>query len=455
MSDNNATNCDNKLSGSWSGSLDLGAGISLPLVLRFKEAADGQWSGSMESPAQGSMAYTFDRVATLSGERSETIEAESAALRASFAGKLEADGSLSGLWTQGGAAYPLVLSLTPQFKPPHRPQEPLKPYPYQEETISFASGNVALAGTLTRPTGNSPVPAVILLCGSGPNDRNEQVFFHRPFLVLADYLTRRGMAVLRYDKRGVGASGGSYSAATSMDFADDALAALNWLKAQEGIDAGKIGLIGHSEGGLVAPIVASRSSDVAFIVSLAGSALPGEEILLLQSRAIAEAQGVDEKTLTENHRRSSKIYEIVKTELDNAKAKEKIVAVLKPQSENQYGQADQAALEAQLEALTGAWYRFFISFDPRDAWSKAQCPVLAINGDKDLQVLAGDNLQSIRMALAAGGNMAVTTELVNGVNHLFQSCDCGLPSQYALIEETFSPVVLALIGAWLSAVLES
>jgi pimeloyl-ACP methyl ester carboxylesterase len=297
---------------------------------------------------------------------------------------------------------------------------------------------IQLAATLTIPPGQGPFRAVVLITGSGPQDRDESLAGHRPFLVLSDYLTRRGIAVLRADDRGVGKSGGKFAAATTADFATDTEAGVAYLKTQPEIDPKKIGLVGHSEGGIIAPMVAARDSDVAFIVMMAGAGVPGDQILAEQSLLISEAGGKSRPEAEKNAAREREILTLVKQEKDNAALREKLAALI-----------PRAQVDTQLGQIASPWFRYFIAYDPATALRKVACPVLAINGEKDLQVPPRQNLPAIRKALEAAGNKDFEIAELPGLNHLFQTAKTGSPAEYAQIEETISPVALEKIAAWI------
>ncbi len=297
---------------------------------------------------------------------------------------------------------------------------------------------------------------MILISGSGAQDRDETIFRHQPFLVLADMLTRRGVAVLRVDDRGVGGSSGNISSSTSEDFAGDVEAGIALLKSRGDIDGRKIGLMGHSEGGIIAPIVAARSRDVAFIVLLAGTGLPGDEIVLLQARLIGKAMGASDKDLDKQQDMQERFFKIMKTETDPKKAGvalreelKKLLGELSPEDRKKAGDIE-TQVENELKKVESPWFRFFLSFDPRPTLAKVQCPVLALNGEKDLQVPPKENLEEISKAIKSGGNTRVTTKQLPGLNHLFQTCKTGAVSEYAEIEETIAPAALQVIGDWIS-----
>ncbi|HQG47057.1 MAG TPA: alpha/beta fold hydrolase, partial [bacterium] len=289
-------------------------------------------------------------------------------------------------------------------------------------------------GTLTRPASGGPFPAAVLITGSGPQDRDEALMGHRPFLVLADYLTRHGIAVLRMDDRGVGKSKGSFAAATTPDFTGDALAGVAYLKSLPFVQPRQIGLIGHSEGGIVAPMAANRSRDVAWIILLAGTGLPGEEILYRQGELIARASGASAAAIANERTIQEKLFAVVKTEKNDSLAAAKLrpileaaIAGLSEEEKKAMGPAD-LYFNGQIRQITSPWFRYFLTYDPVPALKRVKCPVLAINGALDLQVPPRENLQAIERALQAGGNRDYTVRLFPGLNHLFQNATTGAPS---------------------------
>lgn len=424
--------------GIWQGALAV-SGIELRIVFKIHKQPGGKLSGTLDSPDQGAKDIPVD-VVTFTNN---TLRLELKAIGGVFEGKMNGGGTeIAGQWQQSGQALPLTVKRTDKPAEARRPQEPQKPYPYEEEDVTFENkaAGVKLAGTLTRPRTKDPVPAVLLIAGSGPNTRDEAVFGHRPFLVLADYLTRQGFAVLRYDKRGIGSSTGDFAQATTVEFADDALAGVDYLKQRKEIDPAKIGLIGHSEGGIIAPIVASRSKDVAFIVLMAGTGLTGEQILYLQGALIAKAMGAKPEAVARQKALQEQMFTIAKQEKDPATAEKKKKA----------GDPEKFA-QAQIKTVLSPWMRYFLIYDPATALKEVNCPVLAINGEKDLQVPPKENLPAIEAALKAGGNKDYTIKELPGLNHLFQAATTGAPSEYSQIEITIDPVALKTMGDWISA----
>ena len=449
----------------WAGTLDAVV-QKLPLRFRIGKGADGQADVRMDSLGQKAGGFRAERV--VAGE-AWTIKVP--AVKGEFAGKLGPDGKLTGSWKQGGANLPLVLekvaagaaaALPPEQR---RPQTPKPPFPYDVREAAFRNTNdgVDLAGTLTLPQGAGPWPAVVLVSGSGQQDRDETLMDHKPFLVLADALSRAGIAVLRYDDRGVGGSGGDPTKATSVDFARDAEAAIEWLKERPDIDPARIGVVGHSEGGLIAALLAARRTDLAGIVMLAGTGVDGGRILVSQGELVLKSEGLGD---ADQIRRSRVMQEAMidavrgsDESTDPAALAAQAGARIRADLADEIDKADKAdeVDEAQLDAavadglrrLTAPWFRFFIGHDPATALAKITCPVLAIIGEKDVQVDPALNLPAIRQALAAGGNTDATVEEIPGLNHLFQTCTTGAVSEYDRIEETLAPVAIATVRDWL------
>jgi len=448
-----AQNVINKkeLAGSWLGTLNTGA-ISLRIVFNLKYHDNDSLSATLDSPDQGAKNIPLGRVAF----RDDSLTIAAPALKGNYSGLMKNDTTIDGTWTQGGSMLTLNLNKLRQGLIINRPQEPKPPFPYSSGDVTFPNKkfNIYLAGTLTVPEGNGPFPAVIMITGSGGQNRNEEIMGHKPFLVIADWLSRRGIAVLRYDDRGISKSQGNYATATSADLATDAEAAFNYLLGNPKIKASAIGLLGHSEGGLIAPMVASTNAAIAFIVSLAGPGVTGEQILYRQAADISRLSGIDEATIRENNEINQKLYAIVKKEKDNVKAEQKVFITYGKILEGKNLSPEEFAkslnqLKLTFGASTYPWFRYFLVTNPADFWKKVKCPVLALNGDKDVQVAADVNLEAIEKAVRGGGNNDIRTVKMAGLNHLFQHSATGLPNEYGKIEETFSPEVLEIISSWI------
>ena len=432
------------IDGAWMGTLDAGT-AKLRVVFHFVNTADGL-TATMDSLDQDMKGLPVTKV-TRNGS-SLKLELKQIPGVGVFEGTIDKDReSISGTWSQSGNSLPLQLKRvkdSAEMERP-RPQNPTKPYPYREEEVSFenSGAGIKLAGTLTIPPGKDPFPGVVLVAGSGAHDRDEALMGHRPFLVLSDYLTRRGIAVLRYDKRGVGESEGTYATATTSDFADDAEAGLAYLERRGEIDQRKIGLIGHSEGGMIAPLLAARNSSVAFIVMMAGPGIPGDELLVEQTLLIAEANGQTHETAEKAAGEERIILSLVKDETDSAVLEKKL-------REQLTGQVPEAQIGAAIKSTSSPWFRYFISYDPAAALRRVKCPVLAVIGSKDLQVPPEQNIPAIRKALEDAGNQKFEIDELPGLNHLFQTAKTGSPAEYAQIEETISPAALEKIAAWVA-----
>jgi fermentation-respiration switch protein FrsA (DUF1100 family) len=430
------------IDGTWLGSLDAGA-IKLRIVFKIANTNDGL-TAQMQSPDQSPVWIPATSVARDGNAVTITLKS----LGVVFDGKLAGDsGSIDGTFTQMGS--PLALNLK-RVKDQselevQRPQNPVKPYPYREEEVSYANkaaGNT-LAATLTIPPGKGPFPTVLLVVGSGPHDRDESLLGHKPFLVLADYLTRHGVVVLRADKRGVGKSTGNYETATTLDFATDAEAGVAYLKTRPEVDPHKIGLVGHSEGGIIAPMAAAVDRQIAFIVMMAGSGVTGDQIIVEQLRLIAMASGASKENADQEAEKERETLTLVETEKDPATLRRLLGAKLASEG------VPDAGIAVQVKNATSPWFRFFLAYDPTTALRKLTIPVLAINGSLDLQVPPALNLPAIRKALAEAGNQHAEVDELPGLNHLFQDAKTGSPSEYGQIEETMSPVALDKIASWI------
>ncbi len=435
--------------GVWSGVLEAG-GQRLRIVFRLQRDAAGKWQGVIDSPDQGATGIPISEI-TVEGN---TLRLRSDAVQGEFVGELSADGrQLTGVWKQGGQELRLVLTRG-EPPAPRRPQEPKPPFPYRTEEVRVPQrkGRFELAGTLTLPEGKPPFPAVVFFTGSGAQNRDEEIFGHKPFLVLADYLTRAGYATLRMDDRGVGGSGGELRTATTLDFAEDLLAGVRYLQTRREVDRKRIGVLGHSEGALVGAIAASKAPrEIAFLIMLAGTGVPGEQILYRQAELIARKSGVADSLIERNRALQQRVFEVLKRERDDTKAQEAIYEALVQSlgTGANLPESQKSALRAQAANYASPWFRTFVTLDPAPYLRKVRCPVLALNGELDLQVDPEQNLPAIERALREGGNKRFTARRMSGLNHLFQKAKTGLIPEYAQIEETFNPDALETIRKWL------
>jgi hypothetical protein len=440
------------ITGPWNGILKV-QGTQLRIVFNITKAANG-YTSTMDSPDQGAKGIPV----TSTSFENQTLKLGVSNLRIEYEGTLDNDNIIKGNFKQGGMSFPLNLSKeTAEKEKPNRPQEPKKPYSYYEEEVTFenSSAGITLAGTFTLPSKEGSFPAVILISGSGPQNRDEELMGHKPFLVLSDFLTKNGIAVLRFDDRGTAASKGDFKTATSVDFASDVNAGVTYLLSRKEINKKKIGLIGHSEGGIIAPMVAGSSKDVSFIVLLAGSGIPGDQILLLQQELIGKASGLSDDILQKAKLTNSAAFEIVTKSSNIDQLKTDLSDYLKqsikdnPNANKPEGMSEDDLVKIQVSQIANPWMVYFIKYNPADALLKVKCPVLAINGEKDLQVPPKENLEAIKKALAKGGNKKVTAIELPGLNHLFQECKIGTPAEYATIEQTISPIALNELLNWI------
>ena len=423
------------------------------IVLHITRNGD-DYTTTLDSPDQGAKGIP----ASATSFDGESLEVKLDALSAVYSAQLKGK-ELVGVFEQGPNQLPITMTHEAVEKTiVRRPQEPEKKPKYKEIDVSFKNptAGISLSGTLTIPKGKGPFPVAILVSGSGPQNRNEELLGHKPFLVIADHLTKKGIAVLRYDDRGVGESEGDFNAATSKDFAEDVRAAIDFLKTQTHFIPTQIGIIGHSEGGLIAPMVAAENEAVGFIVTLAGPGVPGIDILLAQQELIARAEGVDEKEIEDNRYMSKAVFDYI-TKHPNGDQLQANLAVLIDSLLTERnvslptGMDREEFIQQEVHGLTTPWMAYFLRFDPRTALVKVTCPVLAANGSLDLQVPSKMNLDAIEKAVESNGNTAVTVKEFEGLNHLFQHCETGAPSEYAAIEETFSKEVLKYMHKWILA----
>lgn len=443
------------ITGQWNGELKV-QGIQLRLVFTITQTGNSL-SATMDSPDQGAKEIPT----TATNFENSVLKITIDNLKIEYEGILGKDDVIIGTFKQGGQSFPMNLSKKEiEKKKQIRPQEPLKPYPYYSEDISFENkkAGISLSGTLTLPKKGGVFPVVILISGSGPQDRNEEIVGHKPFLVLSDFLTKNGIAVLRYDDRGTALSKGEFTTATTVDFATDVEAGIDYLKTRKEIDKNKMGLIGHSEGGVIAPLVASKSKDVAFIVLLAGTGIQGDKLLLLQQKLIGKVSGISDEDLIKNEIAYRKAFEIVNKSKTlkqlNIDLTNFFIQSLKenPNTQKPKEIPVEDFVKLQVQQIASPWMQYFIKYNPAFALEKVTCPVLAINGAKDLQVPPKENLEAIEKALIKGKNNKITIKELANLNHLFQECKTGSPEEYGAIEQTFAPIALTEIVQWILAV---
>jgi uncharacterized protein len=433
--------------GLWQGALQAN-GMRLRLQLHVSHDSKGELIAALDSLDQ----FVSGLPATKVTQTDNAFHFEIPSLAGTYDGALDVTRSvIRGKWSQSDLTENLEFKRSDEPLPLQRPQNPSKPYPYRAEdvTVPNTRAGVTLAGTLTMPKGTGPFPAAILIAGSGPQDRDGSIANHKPFLVIADYLTRKGFAVLRYDKRGVGQSTGTAETATTLDLASDVDCAIAYLKSRKDIDPNKIGLIGHSEGAMIAPAIAAANPALPWVVLLAAPATKGEDTLLNQSDMIARAGGLADAQVLASLNFDKQAYDLVENEMDSTAITDKLKALVKESGLDSAFPA--SALEAQIHMMTSPWFRFYLTYDPMPDLKKTKCPVLALYGEKDLQVPPKINMPMLQKAFTDGGNTQADVRQLPELNHLFQHAYTGSPTEYAAIDETFSPQALQIIGDWLLA----
>lgn len=445
-----AMNSD-EITGSWSSILKV-QGMQLTIVINIEQTEFGL-KATMDSPDQKVFGIP---VSSINFENNKlNFEIKNGGI--SFSGEMK-NGKINGIFSQAGYDFDLVFSKGVVEKvAPNRPQEPKKPFPYHSEDVKFTNEkeNIKLAGTLTLPKKEGKFPAVILITGSGPQNRDEELLDHKPFLVISDYLTRNGIAVLRYDDRGFAESEGDFSTATSLDFAEDVKSAVQYLKSRKEVDNTKIGLIGHSEGGIIAAIVASEmKDDISFIVQLAGTGIRGDELLLLQQELIFKVSGKPEDEIKSIIGSNKIAFDMIINSTDDKELEKSIRQFVVSEVEknpelNKNEELKKDYIEMMIRQTLNPWMLNFLRLDPALSLEKVTCPVLSLIGEKDIQVPPNPNLKEIENALKKAGNKHYTIMELPGLNHLFQECETGSIDEYGEIEQTISPKVLDIMTNWI------
>ena len=430
-----------QVEGYWKGKMNLGA---TELEVGFDiQAVENGYSATLDIPAQGAMGLPVDEMVFQDNRLQMTLSD----LGASYSGKLK-DSRIEGEFEQRGMKFPLNLVKGEKETQQARPQDPKPPFNYRVEEVSFVNekeGNT-LTGTLTVPNDDGPFPAMVLVSGSGQQNRDEELMNHRPFWVIADYCARHGIAVLRYDDRGMGGSTGEVENATSMDFSYDAEAAFDFLRKQKNINAFQVGILGHSEGGIINFMVSARRPEVAFLVSLAGPAVNGIAILKEQQAAILRASGVTEEAVQFSSNANAQLFDIIEASSNREEADTLLRQLLKGWGYNE------ELTDKTIKELATPWMYYFLKYDPTEAIVKTDCPALLLNGSKDLQVLATQNLPAYERIIAEYGKTNLTLCELPDLNHLFQHCETGNPNEYYIIDETISPEVLEMIVEFVKSI---
>ena len=440
------------IDGAWNGSLTIGP-QTLRITVRFTTSETGL-RATIDIPQQGATGVQLQNVSY--DDSRVYMELPAGPGLAVFDGRQVGD-SIGGAFTQAGLGGTFFLKRSSQAAA--MPKEPPEPLPYAEEEVTFHNADITLAGTLTLPESGAPHPAVVMITGSGPQNRDEELFGFKPFHLIADHLTRNGIAVLRFDDRGVGGSTGSVSEATTEDFARDVLAAVDFLKNRSDIDPERIGLIGHSEGGIVAPLASSMSDDVAFMVLMAGTSVSGAEILIEQGALIMRASGATEADMEKQIAFQKRTFEAIRSgdgwdELaaDLETRLRESIAEMPDSQRNAITDVDayiDAQIQAQLTALQTPWLRYFLDYDPAVTLRTIDTPILALFGELDLQVPPAQNRGPLEQALRDGNHPDYTVRVLPRANHLFITATTGSPTEYTTLEKVFVPEFLPLITEWI------
>ena len=449
-------NAQKGIEGIWEGKLALGA-TSLRLVVNIKKDSTG-YSATFDSPDQGAKGIKTDGVVV----RGDSLFVEVPSVGGRISGKLSNDSIINGAWFQG-ASLPLLLKKVAAASEFKRPQTPKPPYAYLSEDVIYHNRNksVQYGATLTTPKGTGPFPAIILITGSGQQNRDEELFGHKPFAVLADYLTKKGYAVLRVDDRGVGQTTGDAKAATSKDFATDVNAGIDYLKGRKEVDKTKLGLLGHSEGGMIAQLVAAERTDIAYLISMAGPGQKITDLMVDQNRAVLQSSGLSKQAIDDYLKFYSAIIPLVINAPTDTAAKvagfqllNKWVTETPVQTvAATTGIKDSASKINFINSFAGQlrtpWFKYFMSYNPEPYIQKIRSKVLVINGEKDVQVAAKPNIAGWKASLLKSRSKKFDVIELKGLNHLFQHCIACTVQEYGVIEETIAPEALNTIGDWL------
>jgi len=442
---------ESSLAGYWKGVIQAG-GRTFTFVFTFSTDAQKGIQGSLDLPEQDEQNIPVDEI-TITGNK---IYLDMKKIQRKFEGEISPDKKkIVGFYVRStGTRLPLTLERTDSAFSMKRPQMPQPPYPYKEETVVIlnADDQTKLAGALTIPDGTGPFPAVVLISGSGAQDRDETISGHKPFLVLADFLARRGAAALRCDDRGAGESGGEHLAATTAVRAADVGWMIEYLLTRKGIDRKRIFLLGHSEGSVIASLVASRNPLVAGIILLGAPGLSIEENLYLQNTLLRKAEGASDAAIAQANILQRKIFSVVEEVTDDEEARAKLRGIYSSNMYERLTDSQKKSIDERIATLLTPYFRDIIKCDPSVALSKVSCPVLAIIGEKDLQCPPKENIPALEKALRAGENRNFRVIEMAGLNHLLQTSTSGAMSEYASIEETISPQALTAISDWLLSI---
>ncbi len=429
--------------GSWKGEVEV-SGQKLLLVFNIQKDSAGKWNGTFESPMQTAQKFAINQIRI----EQDSIWMDVKTIGLVYAGFLDRDKDvMKGVMKQGPFESAMILVRSENEQSGlSRKQDVFPPYSYTEEEVQFknSAGNALLTGSLTYPKSGGPFPAVVLVNGSGQQNRDSEVFGHRPFKVLADHLTKNGFAVLRYDDRGVGGSKGEVNLATTIDFASDANAAVDFLSKKTNINGEKIGIIGHSEGALIAEIVASESNKVKYIALLSGPVIKGDSLLILQSYALGKVGGLSETALDANKANNRKLYNIL---LEDESPKVLAASLEEELIHQNNGNPLTPDMKIKLSPMMSPWFRTFLRIDPAYYLKQVKVPIFASFGGKDVQVPANENIYCLqRLHL---NTTDVTIKDYPNLNHLFQNAQTGKIEEYFENSESFNEQLMDDLTKWL------
>jgi pimeloyl-ACP methyl ester carboxylesterase len=443
-----------KFIGNWQGSVNVGK--KLRLVFHVTPSGDTVIS-TMDSPDQGVTGITCERTYI----EKDSILFDMSNMGIEYAGELKGD-SIVGTWFQKGLKIAITFYKTDKTAELYRPQTPKPPFSYESEDVIYfnTDNSIQYGATITKPMGKGPFPAVLLITGSGQQNRDEELFGHKPFAVIADFLTKRGYLVMRVDDRGVDKSTGDYINATTLDFAGDVNTSIDYLKTRSEVNKNKIVLIGHSEGAIIAPMVASKRKDIDAIVMMAGAGEKISKLMLEQSAAIIESVQPDTEMIRDFKRLYKSMEDVVLNAKDSDDAKNKVTLTLdlwlkqvKPDMAREIGITSNETKDQYIasftEMYTNPWLRYFLSMDPVPYLEHLSCKVLALGGSRDIQVIAKSNLAGIKQALTKSKSKTYEVKELPGLNHLFQHCKTCTSGEYGELTETIAPEALNMIGDWL------
>ncbi|XZF13710.1 alpha/beta hydrolase family protein [Chitinophagaceae bacterium MMS25-I14] len=458
LSGTTALHAQDKLTGDWQGTMNVGK----PLRLVFHITSSGnKYSGTMDSPDQGAKGIPCAAITRTGGD---SVLFDMSNIGIQYTGAINGKDTIYGSWHQSGMDIPFTLVKTDKPAELKRPQTPQPPFSYNTEEVSYNSKDktIRFGGTFTTPKGKGPYPAVLLITGSGAQNRDEEIMGHKPFAVIADYLTKHGYAVLRVDDRGIGKTTGSMQDATTADFAADAEAGLDYLKTRKDVDSKKLGMLGHSEGAIIAPMVAARRKDVDFIIMLGGAGVKLTEGMQLQNEAVLKSQGIPADAASEYGQLYLAVSNAAVNAKDSADARSHITAAITAWRKKtapsvlkvlhlENDETETSLAQSFMELYNIKWFRYFLAIDPQQYLKNVHCKVLALNGDKDLQVISGPNLEGIRQVMVKNTVKTFEIKEMKGLNHLFQDCQTCTLDEYGSLEETFSPAALLAIGEWMDS----